>query len=95
MNEKVVKWADNPGYLAQLVKVTLPRRHQSDAMLKFVRKEKDHQMKKVLAVFAVMFVVAGCSPEVGSEAWCKELKEKPKGDWSANEATDFAKHCIL
>ncbi|NVK00960.1 MAG: DUF3012 domain-containing protein, partial [Oceanospirillaceae bacterium] len=24
-----------------------------------------------------------------------DMKEKPKGDWSANEATDFAKHCLL
>jgi len=24
-----------------------------------------------------------------------DLKEKPKGDWTANEATDFAKHCVF
>jgi len=41
------------------------------------------------------FAVAGCAPEVGSEAWCNKLKEKPKGDWTANEAGDFAKHCLL
>ena len=50
--------------------------------------------------FAVLFAfalgtVSACSPEVGSEEWCKELKEKPKGDWTANEAADFAKHCLL
>jgi hypothetical protein len=33
--------------------------------------------------------------EVGSEKWCGNLKEKPKGDWTANEATDFAKHCLF
>lgn len=38
---------------------------------------------------------AACSPEVGSPEWCNALKEKPKGEWSANEATDFAKHCLL
>jgi hypothetical protein len=52
-----------------------------------------------LVIFAVMSVVltvsAGCSPEVGSDKWCENLKAKPKGDWTANEATDFAKHCIL
>ena len=37
----------------------------------------------------------GCSPEVGSKEWCAELKEKPKGDWSANEAKDFTKNCIF
>ena len=39
--------------------------------------------------------LAGCAPEVGSEAWCTKLKETPKGDWSGNEAVDFAKHCLL
>lgn len=43
----------------------------------------------------LLAVLAACAPEVGSERWCNNLKEKPKGDWSANEAIDFAKHCIL
>jgi hypothetical protein len=29
------------------------------------------------------------------DRWCANLKEKPKGDWSINEATDDAKHCIF
>ncbi|MDP6925587.1 MAG: DUF3012 domain-containing protein [Rhodospirillales bacterium] len=32
---------------------------------------------------------------MGSAEWCAQLKEKPKGDWSANEATEFTKNCIL
>jgi hypothetical protein len=32
---------------------------------------------------------------LGSDKWCKNLKEKPKGEWTANEAKDYAKHCIL
>nr|NIS43113.1 DUF3012 domain-containing protein [Desulfuromonadales bacterium] len=40
-------------------------------------------------------LVAACDPEVGSEAWCQDMKEKPKGDWTVNEAADFAEHCIL
>lgn len=47
-----------------------------------------------LAIVAVTGLSA-CSPEVGSKEWCADLKEKPKGDWSSNEAADFAKHCIL
>ena len=39
--------------------------------------------------------LGGCAPEVGSDKWCANLKEKPKGDWSLNEATDYAKHCII
>jgi len=47
-----------------------------------------------LGVFASMGLTA-CSPEVGSKEWCAELKEKPKGDWSANEAAEFTKSCIF
>ncbi|NKB59924.1 MAG: DUF3012 domain-containing protein [Alphaproteobacteria bacterium] len=48
------------------------------------------------AVAAGMFLfVAACSPEVGSKEWCEDMKAKPKGDWSANEAADFAKSCVL
>ncbi len=39
--------------------------------------------------------LTACSPDVGSEDWCDDMKEKPKGDWTANEAADFAKHCVL
>lgn len=39
--------------------------------------------------------LGACAPEVGSDRWCANLKEKPKGDWSINEATDYAKHCIF
>lgn len=53
-------------------------------------------MKKLLmAVIAISFTLAGCAPEVGSKAWCEDMKEKPKGDWTTNEATDFTKHCIF
>jgi hypothetical protein len=55
--------------------------------------------KKIsLLLFISLFsipLLAGCSPEVGSKDWCNELNEKPKGDWTANEITDYAKNCIL
>jgi hypothetical protein len=44
---------------------------------------------------AMLLVLYGCAPEVGSERWCNGMKEKPKGEWSANEAADFARHCLL
>jgi len=47
----------------------------------------------VIAGLALFF--AACSPEVGSKEWCDDMKQKPKGDWTANQAADFAKHCIL
>lgn len=51
----------------------------------------------VAAVIGLLSVasLAACSPEVGSKAWCEDMKKKPKGDWSANEATEFAKNCVL
>lgn len=48
-----------------------------------------------LAVALAAVALQGCSPEVGSKEWCADLKEKPKGEWTANEAKDFAKHCIF
>jgi Protein of unknown function (DUF3012) len=37
----------------------------------------------------------GCAPEVGSEAWCKDMEKRPKGDWTMNEAGEYAKNCIF
>jgi len=39
--------------------------------------------------------ILACSPEVGSKAWCEKMAEKLKGDWSTNEAADYAKHCLF
>jgi len=57
-----------------------------------------HIFVKSISVFAALSffaLIAGCSPEVGSEAWCKKMNEKPKGEWTANEAADYAKHCVF
>jgi hypothetical protein len=52
-------------------------------------------MKKLVSLFIVVTLISACSPEVGTKAWCENLEEKPKGDWTATEAKDFAKHCIF
>jgi hypothetical protein len=55
-------------------------------------------MKTIFAGFMLAGVLAlagGCAPEVGSDRWCENMKAKAKADWSANEAKDFAKHCIF
>ncbi len=51
-------------------------------------------MKKIALIFIVTQLIA-CMPEVGSEKWCQNLEAKEKGDWTMNEAKDFAKHCIF
>lgn len=56
-------------------------------------------IKKMSLTVAVAVVLstglAACSPEVGSKDWCEDMKKKDKGTWNANEATEFAKSCLL
>jgi pantoate kinase len=52
-------------------------------------------MLRLLLTSLLSISLMGCVAEVGSERWCKQLEKKPKGDWSMNEAKDFAKHCLL
>ncbi len=52
-------------------------------------------MKNVLFLCFLLVQLAACSVEVGSDEWCANLKETPKGDWTANQATDYAKHCVF
>ncbi len=49
----------------------------------------------VALLFCFSTLTLACGPKVGSDAWCKQLKQKPKADWSTNDAKDFAKHCIF
>lgn len=43
----------------------------------------------------MMTMLSACAPEVGSERWCDGMRDKDRGDWSANEALDFARHCLF
>ena len=43
----------------------------------------------------VVFSLAGCSVEIGSEKWCSNMDDKAKGDWSTSEVADYAKHCVF
>ena len=52
-------------------------------------------VKRMAMLVAIGAVAFACSPEVGSKEWCQAMKDKPKGDWTLNEASDFAKHCVL
>lgn len=52
-------------------------------------------MKKLIALSVIACSLMACSPEIGSESWCAEMKEKPKADWTATQSKDFAKHCIF
>jgi hypothetical protein len=52
-------------------------------------------VKKLLILPLLAILIAACSPEVGSEAWCEDMKQKPRGEWTVNEAGDFTRHCIF
>ncbi len=55
-------------------------------------------MKALVTLFTAFVLFMGlsaCAPEVGSEKWCANMKEKPKGEWSANEASEYAKNCVF
>jgi len=54
-----------------------------------------HFRNFALALFVGMLSAPGCAPEVGSEHWCNAMRDKPRGDWSANEALDFTRHCLF
>ena len=56
------------------------------------------KIRNLVGVLILLFLagmVIGCSPEVGSDEWCKDMKEKPKKDWTASEVADYTKHCIF
>jgi len=53
------------------------------------------RIRYILTVFLLSIALSGCTPPVGSEAWCKQMKDKDAGDWSTNEASDYAKHCLF
>ena len=55
--------------------------------------------KLLYLTFALTLVISiglvACAPEIGSKEWCEDLKQKPKSDWTAYEAKQFAKSCVL
>lgn len=50
---------------------------------------------KALMALSFALLLTACAPEVGSEKWCQQLEDKPKGEWTSNEAGNYAKHCIF
>jgi len=50
---------------------------------------------RAILMVGVTVWLAACAPEVGSERWCEAMREKPHGDWTGNEAVEFARSCVL
>jgi hypothetical protein len=63
-----------------------------------VRRNGTDEMRVLLRAMVVVAAagwLAACAPEVGSPEWCEAMKEKPRGDWTGNEALEFARSCVL
>ena len=54
-----------------------------------------NEILKAVITFLFVLLLTACAPEVGSDAWCEDMAEKSKGDWTANEAAEFAKSCVF
>jgi len=54
-----------------------------------------NEILKAVITFLFVLILTACAPEVGSDAWCEDMAEKSKGDWTSNEAAEFAKSCIF
>mgnify|MGYP000008052466 CR=1 FL=1 len=52
-------------------------------------------MKRFISAFIIGTLLTGCAPKIGSEEWCYDMKEKPKGDWTSNDAKSFASNCFF
>ncbi len=48
-----------------------------------------------IGIIMFWLTITACSAEIGSEKWCLELKEKPKGEWTINELGDYSRHCLF
>ena len=51
-------------------------------------------MKKTIWLLIGYLFLTSCA-KVGSDAWCANMDEKSKGDWTVNEAGDYTSYCIL
>ncbi|MBF0456050.1 MAG: DUF3012 domain-containing protein [Magnetococcales bacterium] len=55
--------------------------------------DKSYQRWIVFGV--VLAFLGGCSAEVGSDKWCEQMNNQPKGEWSSNDAASYAKSCLF
>lgn len=59
---------------------------------------KGLKMKKVklaMVGFLMALLLSACAPEVGSPKWCDDMDDTNKGDWSTNDAKEYANNCVF
>lgn len=52
-------------------------------------------MKARIAMVMLIALALGACDRVGSDAWCKNQKEKPAGEWTLNDTENYTKYCVL
>lgn len=52
-------------------------------------------MYRALSLLLLSTLLCACAPEIGSDQWCANLKEKPQGQWTMDETGNYAKHCLF
>lgn len=50
---------------------------------------------RALILIVAFSLLTACSPEPGSERWCKLKEEQDKTEWSTSDALTYAKSCII
>jgi len=63
--------------------------------LAFIKGSLMNKSILLMLVSLISVLVMACEAKVGSDTWCEEMSKKAKGDWTFNQTTDYAKHCIL
>ncbi|NKB99734.1 MAG: DUF3012 domain-containing protein [Pseudomonadales bacterium] len=56
--------------------------------------KRTDNLARILVVAGVI-ALGGCAPEIGSLEWCEQMDAKEKGDWTINDAAEYAKSCVL
>ncbi len=59
--------------------------------------KRKHLNTIAIAIFALIsaFTLSACTAEPGSKSWCDSMKDKAKGEWTAEQAGIYTKHCVM
>lgn len=53
------------------------------------------KLVKISVLLGLVAMLSACSPEVGSDKWCVNIKDTPTGDRTMEEIKDYSKHCLF
>ena len=51
--------------------------------------------KRICLCLVCLVGLVACAPEPGSDAWCADMENTPRSDWSMSDAAAYAKSCIV